>query len=102
VGSNCSDPRGLRRAQPLDQALPATLRWIDTLPPEIQPLATLRDYPRIANQMARTWIDPAEFESYLYTLIVDSRRGRRGFPGDVHCELLGLREYCEGRYPWAP
>jgi hypothetical protein len=78
------------------------LKWIDTLPPEIQPRATLRDYPRIAYQLARTWNNTRAFEGYLVTLIADSRRGRRGFPGDAHCELLGLREYREGRYSNAP
>ncbi len=88
-----------RRAQPLNLALPATLKWIETLPPEIQPFAVLRDYPRIANALARFWSDTLAFTTYLDSLLVDRRSGRRGFPGDVHNELLSLRDYIDGRYP---
>ena len=45
--------RSDRRARPINQALPATLKWFESLPPEIQPGALMRDFPRIANQIAR-------------------------------------------------
>ncbi|MEP7183463.1 MAG: hypothetical protein ABI886_14885 [Betaproteobacteria bacterium] len=93
------DPRGWRRARPINQALPATLKWVESLPPEIKPLAVLRDYPRIANALARIWNDAVGVANYLDSLLVDRRGGRRGFPGDVHNELLCLREYFAGRYP---
>ena len=98
-GSPGEDPRRLRRAQPLNQALPATLKWVDTLPAEIHPLALLREYPRIGNTLARTWNDALALASYLDSLLVDQRGGRRGFPGDVHHEIQCLREYVSGRYP---
>jgi len=94
--------RAHRRARPINQALPATLKWFDALPPEIQPAALLRDYPRIANALARAWNDAPALAEYLDSLLVDRRGGRRGFPGDVHHELQSLREYFDGRYPASP
>jgi hypothetical protein len=96
------DPRSMRRGQPLNQALPATWRWIAQLPADIRPLSLLQDYPRVANHLARAWQDPVNFATYLSTLLVDRRGGRRGFPGEVQGELLLLRDYVEGRYPASP
>jgi len=93
--------RSDRRARPINQALPATVKWFEHLPPEIQPGALLRDFPRIANQIARVWSDAPALEAYLDSLLVDRRGGRRGFPGDVHHELLSMREYVDGRDPAA-
>ena len=93
--------RSDRRAKPINQALPATLKWFESLPPEIQPTALLREFPRIANGIARVWNDAPALEAYLDSLLVDRRGGRRGFPGDVHHEVLSLREYVDGRYPAA-
>ncbi len=95
------DPRHLRRAQPLNQALPATWRWIAQLPPEIRPLSLLDEFPRVANMLARAWPDAPSFATCLDSLLHDRRGGRRGFPGHVQIELLTLREYFEGRYPAA-
>ncbi len=94
--------RAHRRARPINQALPATQKWFDALPPEIQPSAVLRDYPRIANALARASGDVSALTAYLDDLLVDRRGGRRGFPGDVHHELQSLREYFDGRYPASP
>ena len=94
--------RGHRRARPINQALPATQKWFDALPPEIQPSALLRDYPRIANALARASSDVPALTAYLDSLLIDRRGGRQGFPGDVHHELQSLREYFGGRYPASP
>ncbi len=96
------DQRGKRRAQPLNQALPATWRWIAQLPADIRPLSLLQDFPRIANHLARAWQEPTSFSNYLQSLLIDRRGGRRGFPGEVQSELLVLRDYVEGRYPASP
>ncbi len=95
------DPKHLRRAQPLNQALPATSRWIARLPPDIRPLSLLDKFPRIANALARTWPDAPTLGVYLDSLVHDRRGGRRGFPGHVQIELLMLRDFFEGRYPAA-
>jgi tankyrase len=47
------------------------------------------------------WQDNIRLQLYLEDLLVDRRRGRRGFPPEIHNELLILREYREGRYPGA-
>jgi tankyrase len=102
AGARKVDPRGKRRAQPLNQALPVTWRWVAQLPADIRPLSLLQDFPRIANHLARAWQEPASFSNYLHSLLIDRRGGRRGFPGEVQSELLVLRDYVEGRYPASP
>ena len=88
-----------RRAQPLNQPLPATWRWIKSLPAEVRPLSVLEHFPRIANMLARTWRDTPSLNSYMDSLLVDRRGGRLGFPNEVQCELMTLRDYFEGRFP---
>ena len=102
VGRPQVDARHPRRAQPLNQALPATGRWIAQLPADIQPLSLLREFPRIANILARAWPDASSFAAHMESLLHDRRGGRRGFPGDVQSELLMLRDFFEGRYPVSP
>ena len=87
------DLRQLRRAQPLNQPLPATWRWIAELPPQIRPLSVVDKFPRIANILARTWLDAADFAAYMDSLLQDRRGDRRGFPNDVQSELVILGNY---------
>ena len=86
-----ADPQYLRRAQPLNEALPTTVRWVAALPRAVWPLSLLREFPRIANRLAQAWPTPLSFDAYLDSLLHDRRGGRRGFPGDVQDELLNLR-----------
>jgi hypothetical protein len=102
VGRLQVDPRHLRRAQALNQVLPATHRWIARLPANIQPRSLLREFPRIANILARAWPDAPSAAACLDSLLHDRRGGRRGFPGDVQSELLTLRDFIEGRYATSP
>jgi len=90
-----------RRVQPLNQQLPATAKWLASIPTEIQPLALAQKFPRIANNLARLWQDRVALHDYLDDLVVDRRGGRQGFPPEVHSELLVLRDYCQGRYSGA-
>jgi hypothetical protein len=69
------------------------------LPAEVRPVALLRQFPRIANVVARAWNDAAEIQAVLDDLLIDRRGGRQGFPLDVTEELLVLRDYYQGRYP---
>jgi len=87
-------PRDRRWRQPLDQQLPATARWAAGLPSEIQPLALLQRFPRIANDIARLWHDDVELQLHLDELLTDRRGRRQGFPPEIHHELLVLREHC--------
>ena len=92
------DSQYLRRAQPLNTALPTTVRWVGQLPRLVRPLSLLREFPRIVNVLARLWPDAASFAAYLDSLLHDQRGGRRGFPPEVQHDLLMLRDFFEGRY----
>ena len=93
------EPMYRRRLQPLNQQLPAAARWAATLPLEVQPRVLLQRLPRIANVLARLWKDDIDLRVHLDELLDDRRKGRRGFPPEIHNELLVLREYHKGRYP---
>jgi hypothetical protein len=97
-----AEPQYLRRSHPLNQVLPATVRWVGGLPPAIRPLALLRGFPRIANQLARVWQDARSVAKSMDALLLDRRGGRRGFPVEVQSDLLVLRDFVEGRYPASP
>jgi len=96
------DPKNLRRRHPLNEPLPATIRWVAKLPDEVRPIELLKTFPRIANALARVWNQPAECRSYMEDLIVDRRGNRSGFPVEVLENLLTLRDYYLGRYPKLP
>ena len=73
--------------------------WIAKLPRSVQPLALLRQYPRIANMMAGMWQDPHSFRAYLHDLLTDRRGSRKGFPPEIVQELLALRVHYEDLHP---
>jgi len=93
-----ANPRNRRWPQPFDQPPPATARWAASLPDGVKPMALLQRFPRIATTLARWWDDDERLQIYLDDLLVDRRGGRRGFPPDIHYELLILSEYCDGRF----
>ena len=88
-----------RRQQPVGEPLPITFRWIAKLPRDVQPLALLRQFPRIANMMAGTWPDPLSYRTYLHDLLTDRRGKRKGFPPEIVQELLALQGHYENLYP---
>lgn len=90
---NAVDYIKLRRAVPVTQPVPAAFKWIARLPKSVQPLNLLRQYPRVANNLALNWPDRKAFRHCLYDLLVDKRGGRQGFPAPVLQELLRLREW---------
>jgi len=79
--------------------LPATVRWMSTLPAEFQPVAIVATFPRIANELAALWGIPDALPSYLSDLLVDTRGGRRGFPVRILRELHSLRACYVGLHP---
>jgi hypothetical protein len=95
------DASFVRKAAPNNQPFPATFKWIAGLPREIRPLALLQQFPRIANMLAQSWHDPAEFREYMFDLLIDRRGSRQGFPQDVRSELLRLRAYFDNIDPLA-
>ena len=90
-----------RKAVPNNQPFSATFKWVASLPPEIRPLALLQQFPRIANMLAQSWHDPAQFREYMFDLLIDRRGKREGFPQDVRSELLRLRAYFDNLDPLA-
>lgn len=90
-----------RRAAPVAFLLPNTQQWLDTLPRRVQPHALCSFYPRIANLIAAMWADTEALRTYFDELLVDRRRGRRGFPLDVLNDLRVLREYHPAFHPYA-
>jgi hypothetical protein len=91
--------RRKRKGTPTNEVLKQTFKWAATLPPSVQPLALMRRFPRIANQMAAVWSETRSVRSYLDSLLVDDRGHRQGFPQDVLRELLSLRLYHENLHP---
>lgn len=92
-GSDSSAHEHLRRARPVLILLPRTTYWIASLPERVRPKAVAAKFPRIANQLAATWDDPAAFHAYLRDLTEDRRGGRQGFPEDVAHNLHDLWTY---------
>jgi len=93
------DPSWYRRRETFNQPLPGTLRWADSFPEAVRPLALVQRFPRIANALARVWSDEAELRGQLEGLLVDRRPARQGFPPEVYNELLTLRDFAERRFP---
>ena len=91
--------RRKRKGAPSNELLKPTFRWTATLPRSVQPLALMRRFPRIANQLAAVWSDTPSVRSYLDSLLVDDRGNRQGFPPDVLREMLSLRLYHENLHP---
>ena len=89
----------LRKAQPSNEPLPCTFRWMATLPHNVEPLALLRRYPRIANAIALTWNEPHSLQTYFEELLVDHRGHRQGLPKAIRQELLALRAFREPTLP---
>ncbi|HEY1327553.1 MAG TPA: hypothetical protein VGI14_11485 [Casimicrobiaceae bacterium] len=90
-----------RRAAPISEPLPVTFRWIARLPREVQPLALLQQFPRVANALASSWPDREGFRTCLYGLLIDRRGNRKGFPQEIVAELLALRAWVEQRHSLA-
>jgi len=91
--------RRKRKGTPTNEVLKPTFKWAATLPRSVQPLALMRRFPRIANQLAAVWSETSFARSYLESLLVDDRGHRQGFPPDVLRELLSLRLYHETLHP---
>ncbi|HXX84262.1 MAG TPA: hypothetical protein VEN29_09790 [Casimicrobiaceae bacterium] len=83
----------LRRAEPACKVLPRTLKWVASLPPNVQPTSLLRHYARIANVIAAAWRHTSSLHSYMDDLLGDKRGARQGFPPEVLRELVALKRY---------
>jgi hypothetical protein len=90
---------GRRKAQPVAVLLPATQRWLNSLPREAQPHALAEQFPRLANLFFLNWNNPNDCVEFITSLLVDKRGGRRGFPADVLKDIHGLRLYYARLHP---
>jgi hypothetical protein len=88
-----------RRQTPSAEPLPITFKWVARLPRSVQPLALLRQFPRIANMMAGMWQDPQSCRAYLHDLLTDRRGTRKGFSPEIVQELVRLRVHYEHLHP---
>jgi hypothetical protein len=90
---------GRRKAQPVEVLLPATRRWLDSLPNETRPHALAERFPRLANLIALNWNSPSDCCAFIASLMLDQRGGRRGFPYDVLQDIHNLRVYYTRLHP---
>lgn len=70
-----------------------TFKWLATLPTEVRPMATAREYPRIANRIGELWGNCEYSRLYMQGLLKDRRSGRKGFPALIREELETLQTY---------
>lgn len=103
IGSQEEDQwKRLRRPKlPTDRALGgAGIDWLLRLPAGVRPQHLGVRFPRIVNALAVVWDDPGERDAALDKLLDDGRRGRHGFPYEVHQELIALRDWLTGLRDW--
>lgn len=83
----------LRKAKPVNYLLPMSRDWLASLPSDVRPNALARHFPRIANLVALQWNYPTALRPYFEDLLTDHRGTRKGFPVEVHRDLLALRNF---------
>ena len=83
----------LRKAKPVNYLLPMSIGWLASLPIEVRPNELARHFPRIANLVALQWSNSAACRAYFDDLLTDHRGTRKGFPPDVHREIVALRNF---------
>jgi hypothetical protein len=83
----------LRKADPVNYLLPASKRWLMSLPREVRPLALATKYPRIVNLLAQQWNDHDACVAFFGHLLVDHRGNRQGFPVAVKSDVRIIQEY---------
>lgn len=72
--------------------LPETRRWVGQLPSCLELRSLTQQFPRIANQLASLWGQPAQCERYIDSLLFNDRLDiRRGFPPPVCMEIMHLK-----------
>jgi hypothetical protein len=93
--SAVSDRNGLRGAVNVKESRlrTRTFKWLATLPSHVRPMATARQYARIANRIGDLWPHCEFTRLYFQSLLIDRRPGREGFPSVVRYELEVLQDY---------
>ncbi len=90
-----------QRSAAVVKLLPATEKWLAGLPERVRPVELARGYPRIANDLARLWQQPKEWDVFLDELLLVryGDRVRQGFPAPVASELAALNNHHTTLYP---
>ena len=90
-----------RDKRPTDRALSGVgIDWLMAMPVNVRPTHLASRFPRIVNALAEVWSDPAEQQATLDKLLGDGRKGRQGFPPEVHAELVALRQWAADLRGW--
>jgi hypothetical protein len=76
-----------------DELRDETVRWLARLPRSVRPMETGRQYPRIVNRIFELWPHCEYTRLFFQSLLVDRRKGRKGFPSQVRKELEALDHY---------
>lgn len=85
-----------RRTLPTDRALTGrAIDWLLALPPTLRPQSLSRQFPRIINALAEVWHEPEQCQAAFDKLLGNGRKGRKGFPIEVHEELVALQKWTE-------
>jgi len=90
-----SDGQAARRvSQPNNNVLQErTVKWLAALPADVRPTATAQQYPRIINRIDDLWGRCEYTRLHFQSLLIDRRKGRKGFPPGVRRELEALQHY---------
>jgi len=64
-----------------------THAWLRSIPNGLHPKQLCRHYPRIANRIAKHWVDVQTVDRLLLDLMVDRRGNRMGFPPRIRQEI---------------
>jgi hypothetical protein len=83
----------LRKADPANHLLPASQRWLTSMPVEARPQALTTHYARIVNLIAQHWNDRDACAAYFNDLLIDHRGNRQGFPAPVQADIRALQQY---------
>jgi hypothetical protein len=70
-----------------------TENWLNALPKGARPVHLQREFPRIANELARLWGDTSELDRYFEEKEFSPRERRHGFSPLIKEELLAMHGY---------
>lgn len=71
----------------------AAVKWMQQLPPQVQPARTAMRFPHIVNSLAERWSTPQRCREYFDRLLIDRRGDRLGFPKAIGSELAALKDH---------
>ena len=97
TGAGGSPVPSRRAEQSDDSRLTAeTVAFLSSLNQSVRPYQLAVRFPRIVNNLARLWEQPAKLDRYLDDLLIDTRGNRQGFPMRILTELVALKEFSGG------